>query len=63
MTPLEAVTAATSTNALALGLEGEIGQITPGRIADLLVVDGDPAADVTAIGRTWAVIQGGRRVR
>lgn len=63
MTPLEAVTAATSTNALALGLEGEIGQITPGRIADLLVVDGDPAADVTALGRTWAVIQGGRRVR
>lgn len=55
-TPLEAITAATGTNARALGLESEIGTLAPGRQADLLVVDGDPATDVTALERTYAVM-------
>jgi len=63
LTPLEAITAATSMNARALGLEAEVGLVTPGRIADLLVVDGDPVSDVTALSRTWAVVQDGRRIR
>src|SRR5262249_18976788 len=61
-TPLQAIEAATATNARALGLEGEIGTLVPGHQADLLVVDGDPARDITALERPWAVMQGGHWV-
>jgi imidazolonepropionase-like amidohydrolase len=60
LTPLEAITAATATNARALGLAEEIGTLTVGRRADLVIVDGDPASDVAALERPWAVMQGGR---
>jgi imidazolonepropionase-like amidohydrolase len=62
-TPLEAITAATATNARALGLDGEIGTLQPGRHADLLIVEGDPARDVTALERPWAVMHNGRWIR
>jgi imidazolonepropionase-like amidohydrolase len=42
MTPMEAITAATSSAAKLLGLDQEIGTIEAGKIADLLVVQGDP---------------------
>jgi imidazolonepropionase-like amidohydrolase len=61
-TPLEAITAATGTNARALGLEEEIGTLGPGRQADLVLVDGDPARDIRALERAVAVMQGGRWV-
>jgi imidazolonepropionase-like amidohydrolase len=61
-TPLEAITAATGTNARALGLEQEIGTLVPGRRADLLVVDGAPTEDIGALERTFAVMQDGRWV-
>lgn len=62
LTPLEAITAATATNARALGLDSEIGTLRPGRRADLLTVEGDPTRDVTALERPWAVMQGQRWV-
>jgi imidazolonepropionase-like amidohydrolase len=37
---------ATVMNARILGREGELGEIVPGAVADLLVVDGDPLADL-----------------
>lgn len=48
--PLEAIRAATSENAVALGLAGRTGAVEAGRLADLLVVDGDPSKDVTVLG-------------
>jgi imidazolonepropionase-like amidohydrolase len=63
LTPLEAITAATSTNARALGLEAEIGTIAAGRQADLLIVDGDPAQDIAQLERPWGVLQAGRWIR
>jgi imidazolonepropionase-like amidohydrolase len=60
LTPLEALTAATATNARALGLDAEIGTLARGRRADLVIVDGDPASDLTTLDRPWAVMQGGR---
>ena len=42
---------ATTTAARLLGLEGEIGSLAPGAHADLLVVDGDPLADLTVLTR------------
>ncbi|MBX9606462.1 MAG: amidohydrolase family protein [Gammaproteobacteria bacterium] len=50
-TPLEAIRAATSDNAFALGLTGETGAVEVGRLADLLLVAGDVARDVTVLGR------------
>lgn len=46
LSSLEAIRAATANGAVALGLEGEVGTVEAGRIADLLLVDGDPVADI-----------------
>lgn len=62
--PLEAIAAATSGSAQALGLSDR-GIVQPGKVADLLVVDGDPIADPTVIAdqdRIAMVVQGGRIV-
>jgi len=50
LTPLEAIQCSTSTNAVALGLEGKLGAIAEGQLADVIVVDGDPSKDVTILG-------------
>jgi len=63
LTPLEAIMAATSTNARALGLDTEIGVVAPGRQADLLIVDGDPTQDIAQLERPWGVLQAGRWIR
>ncbi len=64
-TPLEAIRAATSENAVALRLKGRTGAVEAGRLADLIVVDGDPSKDVTVLGnpdKILHVILGGRAV-
>lgn len=43
----------------ALGLEATLGTLTPGKVADLVVVDGDPVADITAMRRVHTVIKDG----
>lgn len=45
----EAITSATSTGAMALQMEGEIGALLRGYRADVLVVDGDPLRDVKVL--------------
>ena len=51
LSPLEAITCATRNGHLALRRdEGSIGVVAEGAAADLLVVDGDPAADVSVLG-------------
>ncbi len=50
LTPLQAITCCTSTNAIALGEQGEVGTIEPGRRADILVLEGDPSLDVSILG-------------
>ena len=44
--PIEVLRSATSVNAALIGREGELGTIAPGAVADILVVDGDPLADL-----------------
>jgi imidazolonepropionase-like amidohydrolase len=61
LTPAEAIRAATATAAEAIGL-GDRGVLAAGKRADLLVVEGDPLADVAALERVRAVFQAGRRV-
>ena len=45
LTPAEALVAATSTAAEALGLDEHIGTVAEGKLADLTIVDGDPLAE------------------
>ncbi|GLZ51614.1 amidohydrolase family protein [Actinomycetospora sp. NBRC 106378] len=65
MTPMEAIVAATRNGAFAMRAEGELGTLEVGRIADVLVVDGDPLRDVRVLQdreRIVEVIKDGRRV-
>jgi hypothetical protein len=58
MTPFEALRAATVTPAAALALEA--GSIEPGKIADLVIVEGDPLEDIANAHRVRRVIANGR---
>ncbi len=49
MPPMQAIVAATSHAAECLGLGAEVGTIEAGKRADLILVDGDPLADVTIL--------------
>ncbi len=61
-TPLEAIRAATGDAAIALGVEHDRGTLTPGQRADLLVVEGDPASDITALRHVRSVFKDGQLV-
>jgi imidazolonepropionase-like amidohydrolase len=54
-TPMEAICAATRDAAYLFGMERELGTLAPGRIADLLVVDGDPLGDIAVLQRKDAI--------
>jgi imidazolonepropionase-like amidohydrolase len=58
----DALAAATGVAAHACGLEGRTGRLAAGLDADLLMVDGDPLADVTALQRPRLVVSRGREV-
>jgi imidazolonepropionase-like amidohydrolase len=45
-TPLEALRSATAVGAECLGLQNQLGTLEPGKLASLLVLDGDPAKDI-----------------
>jgi imidazolonepropionase-like amidohydrolase len=62
LSPLQALVSATGGNANALGISDFVGTIAPGKEADLLVVDGNPDEDITAVAKVAAVFQAGRRV-
>jgi imidazolonepropionase-like amidohydrolase len=49
MTPMQAIVASTRMGAECMGLEAEVGVLRAGMFADLLVVDGDPLADVRVL--------------
>jgi imidazolonepropionase-like amidohydrolase len=60
LSPLEAITAATSTGAASLHRAGELGSIAPGKLADLVVFAADPSIDIRAIRTVKRVMAGGR---
>jgi imidazolonepropionase-like amidohydrolase len=60
LTPAQALMAATSTAAQALGLAAQIGTVAEGKLADLVILDGDPLTEpdlVTDPSRIWLVLQ------
>jgi imidazolonepropionase-like amidohydrolase len=46
LSPMDAIVCATRNNAQVMGLEKELGTLEAGKLADLLVVDGDPLEDI-----------------
>ena len=62
LTPLQALHSATGLAAECIGREREIGAVEKGKLADLIVVDGDPLSDVTMLQhpeRIALVLKGG----
>ena len=65
LSPMQSIVASTSNAALALGLQDEIGMIEVGKFADLLIIDGDPLADIGILAqkeRIRMVMRNGRIV-
>jgi imidazolonepropionase-like amidohydrolase len=61
-TPMEAIVAATKWGGEIMGRPGELGVVREGALADLLLVDGDPLADIALLqdrGRLLAVMKDG----
>ncbi len=64
--PLDVLKWATVNGAALMGRADELGTVTAGKLADLLVVDGDPATDITVLvdrTRILAVMKDGRFVK
>jgi len=53
---------ATSEAAVALDIDDRLGTIEVGKLADLVIVDGDPLSDIEALGRVRLVVKEGRIV-
>ena len=53
---------ATGLAAEALGLDHKIGTLNPGRIADLMIVNGNPLTDISTLGDVYQVYKSGRLV-
>ena len=60
LTPRQALLAATRESARLLGMTKTRGTVSVGKLADLVLLDRDPTADITATRRIHAVVQGGR---
>src|SRR5215204_2275058 len=60
---MDAIVAATSLNAEALGMSDRIGSVVPGLEADLIAVDGNPLEDITVLQRVVFVMKAGRVYR
>jgi imidazolonepropionase-like amidohydrolase len=63
LTTMQAIESATRIAAEITGTLKDTGTVEVGKLADLILIDGDPLSDIGAMRDVWAVFQGGRRVR
>lgn len=59
MTPIQVISAATKTNAEILGQFDELGTIEPGKLADIIIIDGNPLANIDALEHVDIVVKDG----
>jgi imidazolonepropionase-like amidohydrolase len=59
MPPAQVLQAATINAARLLGREGQLGIVKKGAVADIIAVEGDPAADIAAIAQVRFVMKDG----
>jgi imidazolonepropionase-like amidohydrolase len=62
LSPQQIIEASTRGSALAIGLEADLGTVEVGKLADLLVVQGDPLVDLSALARPILVVHNGQIV-
>jgi imidazolonepropionase-like amidohydrolase len=62
LSPMDALGAATSSAAALLGIDAEVGSIEVGKLADVVLVEGDPLVDIATLRRPLRVWQAGRAV-
>lgn len=63
MTPMQAIEASTRNGAEALGLLKDLGTVEAGKLADVIVVAGNPLQDMAAMKRVYVVVKGGVRYK
>jgi len=56
LSPMEAIVSATRVASETLGLGSRLGTIEPGKLADLLVVEGDPVKDIAVLQRKEQIV-------
>jgi imidazolonepropionase-like amidohydrolase len=59
MSPIQVITALTRTGAAILGKTRDLGTIETGKFADIIVVNGNPLFDITALAHVETVVKGG----
>ena len=62
LSPQQIIEASTRGSARAIGREAELGTVEAGKLADLLVVRGDPLADLRALAKPLLVVHDGQIV-
>jgi imidazolonepropionase-like amidohydrolase len=55
----EVIRSATAVPAEAMGLGADLGTLEPGKLADLVIVDGDPLTTITDLRKTRRVVKDG----
>lgn len=63
MPPIKVISALTRIGATVLGKQRDLGTVEPGKLADIIVVEGNPLFDITALAHVETVVKGGQIYR
>ena len=63
ISPLEAITCSTRTSSECLGMDNEIGTLEEGKSADVLIIEGDPSRDISALHNVNTIVCKGKLIK